>query len=862
MYVILSFGIKMDNIKQNRESAPIRVLVVDDEPGIRKIFCAILEQQNHYTQSANNGREAIIALMKHAFDILVVDLNMGKMNGITFLQEALKIWPWLGVIIVSGYITEDTVKDANKLGITCIMNKPVQLKDLCESVINEYKLMQTRQKDFPAGNALSFMHNHLTILTRLSQNIAGTESLPDILLEFTNSITQMFPADIIGMLLIDKENRLIISPQTEVSQILINNIKCEMIERYTSISGNILHQDRITLNIEKEKIKEDGVLETKSTISVPAIIGNKVYGILTISSVQEDAYNPSDISLLYHAANHISAAFVALEKMHQLITRDPLTGAFNRIRLNEELERAWLASHRYNYSMAVIIVDIDNFKPLNDTFGHNVGDELLCAFAKIMQDVTRTTDIISRYGGDEFVAILPQANEDAAVAFGERLMKNTRSYTLEKDGNKIGLSISIGISTSLNHTKPASCSELLIQADQALYTAKNSGRNRICIWPEHTCSSIIDEPQPEIKSDTLQDTAEEQESDKNTPNRIMLIDDEEPILKVIKAMLNFDGYEVDTFTNATDALKHLETKPEYYNILMTDLGLPDMSGLEVLQRVNDIDDSIIKIVISGQATADNAINALRKGAHDFIQKPVIREQLSVMIQRSLEFYELKRENIRHQIHLEETVNKRSAQLASTLEETKRSYDFTLEAMVAMLDAREHHTARHSIRTRSLAIILSKHLNMPKEDIKNIATGALLHDIGKIGIPDSVLLKEGTLTKEEWTIMKDHPQIGYDILKTSPYLKDAAQIVYQHQEQYDGNGYPQKLKGEEICIGARIFAVIDAYDAMRSKRIYRDPISKEEAVADIIKNSGSQFDPKIVDAFTECQAEIEELFTET
>ena len=843
------------------ESTPIKILVVDDEPGIRKIFRVALTQQKHYVNSASDGREALLKLMQEDFDVLIVDLNMEGMNGITFLQEALKIWPWIGVIIVSGYVTEDAVKEAEKLGITHIMNKPIQLKSLCDNVIKEYQLKQARQEDLPTENALMLMRNHLNILTRLSQDIIGTETLSEVLLEFSNSIAKTLPSNAVGILLSSEENTLLISSQNPVSESFIDNVTKEMITRYRSISGKELDPDSIITTIKNENIEENGAKEIRSIISVPAIIDNKVHGLLTLASEQDNAYHPADISLLYHAANHISAAFVALQKMHHLVTRDPLTGAFNRIRLNEELERAWLTSHRYDYSMAVIIVDIDHFKTLNDTFGHNVGDEILCAFAEIMQDASRTTDVIARYGGDEFVAILPRANKKDAISFGERLMESTRKYTLEKEGNIITLSISVGISTSLNHTKPASYSELLIQADQALYTAKNSGRNRICIWPDHTCSSIVENIDIEDDFTTKESSEEVIDETADQPSRILLIDDEEPILRLIKAMLNYDGYEVDTFTNATDALEKLKTRHGYYNILLTDLGRPDMSGLEVLHHVTELDSSIIKIVISGQATVDDAITALREGAHDFIQKPVIQEQLSVMMKYALEFHKLKKENTRHQIHLEETVNKRSAQLATTLEETKRSYEFTLEAMVAMLDARERHTAKHSMRTRSLAIILARYIGVPKEDIRVIAAGALLHDIGKIGIPDSVLLKEGPLTDEQWVIMRTHPQIGYDVLKTSPYLKEAAQIVYQHQECYDGSGYPRKLKGDEICIGARIFAVIDAYDAMRSIRVYRGPIGPEEALANIIENSGTQFDPKIVEAFIKCQTDAEALFTD-
>ncbi len=849
----------MDN-----SSKKIRVLVVDDEHGIRKIFCAAIEQTGYYADSAASGRDALLLLMKDHFDVLVVDLNMGEMNGITFLQEALKIWPTLGVIIVSGYVTENVVEKANKLGIVNILNKPIQLQTLCETIESEYKRKQEKKDCIPAENALILMRNHLNILTHLSNNIVGNETLPDILVEFSNSIAEMLPSSVIGILIVDEKANIHVSIQKPVSSDFIAKLKNEMITRYTAITGKTINNDEITTTINSNDNDTGNISEIGSIISVPAIIDQDINGLLTLASENSNVYQPHDVTLLYHAANHISAAFAAMQKMNNLITKDPLTGAYNRIRLNEELERAWLTSHRYNYSTAIIIVDIDNFKPLNDTYGHSVGDEILCAFAEIMQNVARTTDLIARYGGDEFVAILPRATQEDAMAFGERLMKRTREFVFKKNGKEITISISVGIATSMSHAKPASYSEMMIQADQALYTAKNSGRNCICIWPEHTCSSIVQNNTPDSENLSEFDNDAHQTTDdyEEHPGRIILIDDEEPTLKVIKAMLEIDGYEVSTFMTATEALKHLETTRGYYNVLLTDLGLPDMSGLELMHKASDIDPALIKIVISGQATVDSAINALREGAQDFIQKPVIREQLSAMIEHALEFYNLKRENERHQIHLEETVNKRSAQLAATLEEMKRSYEFTLEAMVAMLDAREKHTAKHSMRTRSMAIIMAKQLNMPKEDIKKIATGALLHDIGKIGIPDSVLLKQGKLTDEDWEVMKQHPLIGYNIMKSSPYLKDAAQIVYQHQERYDGNGYPQQLKGEEICIGARIFSLIDAYDAMRTKRIYRGPISEEEAIAEIKANSGSQFDPKLVEEFLKCQPEIEKLFSES
>ncbi|MBL7077855.1 MAG: HD domain-containing protein, partial [Kiritimatiellae bacterium] len=267
-----------------------------------------------------------------------------------------------------------------------------------------------------------------------------------------------------------------------------------------------------------------------------------------------------------------------------------------------------------------------------------------------------------------------------------------------------------------------------------------------------------------------------------------------------------------------------------------------------------------KIVMTGHATVDNAIQCLREGAYDFIQKPIERSQLLALISRAREYRDLKIENDRYQAHLEGMVRERSAKLAASLQDVQASYEFTLDALVRMLDAREEQTGKHSKRVRELAVALAQELGLTSEEQETVASGAFLHNIGKIAIPDNILLKPGPLTDEEWAIMKTHSQTGYDILRSSQFLQDTAQVVYQHHEHWDGSGYPQGLKEEDICMGARIFAVIDAYDAMRSERVYRKAIPHRDAVEEIVINAGKQFDPQVVEAFQSCQSELETIIS--
>jgi putative nucleotidyltransferase with HDIG domain len=202
----------------------------------------------------------------------------------------------------------------------------------------------------------------------------------------------------------------------------------------------------------------------------------------------------------------------------------------------------------------------------------------------------------------------------------------------------------------------------------------------------------------------------------------------------------------------------------------------------------------------------------------------------------------------------ETLNERVEEATQAIREHQnevvRAYFGTLEAMILALDLRENETGYHSYRVTEYAVKLGKHAKLNDEDLSVIAKGALMHDIGKIGIPDSILLKPGKLTDEEWTLMKKHPELGYSLLKNIDFLEESAVIVHTHHERYDGQGYPAGMSGEEIPLGARVFSVVDALDAMTSKRSYRDALPFEEAVRRITEASGSQFDPVVVDLFLE------------
>jgi putative nucleotidyltransferase with HDIG domain len=329
---------------------------------------------------------------------------------------------------------------------------------------------------------------------------------------------------------------------------------------------------------------------------------------------------------------------------------------------------------------------------------------------------------------------------------------------------------------------------------------------------------------------------------------ILIADDEQDIRDLLCDFLGGEGYQCLSAFDAFDALEKFRISSGI-DLVMSDIRMPGKSGLDLLEEIKKIDEDVIVIMISAVKDIESAIAAMSKGAYDYVSKPFKLNEVAVVANKALEKRRLILENKEYQRELERKVEARTIELRKALEELDRTYKFTLSALVTALDTRDTETQGHSLRVVRYTLELANILGIQdKQTLKELEYGALLHDIGKIGIPDAILRKAGELTVEEWAIMKTHPIIGYDILKKIKFLEESAQIVLHHHEKFDGSGYPDGLKGTEIPLGSRIFAVADAFDAMTSKRPYRSPIKIDKVAEELQNISGSQFDPEIVAAF--------------
>jgi response regulator RpfG family c-di-GMP phosphodiesterase len=332
------------------------------------------------------------------------------------------------------------------------------------------------------------------------------------------------------------------------------------------------------------------------------------------------------------------------------------------------------------------------------------------------------------------------------------------------------------------------------------------------------------------------------------PTRILIVDDDASVRDVISVLLQEEGSECRTAAGAEEALDLAahEAPP----LVISDMKMPGRDGIWLLEALRERHPETAVVMLTGYGDTEAAVDCLRRGAVDYLLKPPKLTDLIRAIERALAKRRIELARKRYQKKLERKVRDRTAELRSAFKDIAQTYQNTLLALVAALDAREHETSDHSQRVVKYTTAIAERMTVQGLDLEEIGRGALLHDIGKIGVPDAVLLKPGKLTPEEWEEMRRHPDIGNQMIVSIPFLSTPAMIVLSHQERFDGGGYPRKLRGEEIHIGARIFAVADTLDAMTSDRPYRKATTFENAMAEVQRCSGSQFDPEVVRAFAD------------
>jgi len=335
-------------------------------------------------------------------------------------------------------------------------------------------------------------------------------------------------------------------------------------------------------------------------------------------------------------------------------------------------------------------------------------------------------------------------------------------------------------------------------------------------------------------------------SDRQPAARVLVVDDEPAACKLLSIILGPPAFRCATACNGAEALLALQR--EQFDAVISDLQMPGTSGMELLAQVRRRFPLMAFLVTTGVDDVEVGIQAMRCGADDYLVKPLLESAVLASLESALHKRKLEQQVENYRLHLEEMVTERTGQLQAALQQIERSYEDTLQALGAAIDLRDSETAGHSQRVCHYSLEIARAMGWSDKQLSSLARGAYLHDIGKLGIPDGILLKPESLTVDERKIMQLHVQIGFDLVKDIPFLSDAAEIVLTHHERFNGSGYPHGLTGEGILLSARIFAVADTFDAITSDRPYQRASSFESARDTIRDLSGIQFDPQVVNVF--------------
>ncbi len=503
---------------------------------------------------------------------------------------------------------------------------------------------------------------------------------------------------------------------------------------------------------------ESAVAEKTDQIGMLMGSFSRVLGTIETQTVEINQF-ASRLDVAYRELQSTNA------RLKEASFKDEVTRLYNRrffsIRIVEEVARY----RRFKHPVSVVLLDLDGFKAVNDELGHAMGDETLRGVGELLLKHSRGINVICRYGGDEFAILLVETPKPGAQTYADSI-RHVLEHHVFPHGQRI--SASFGIAT-VPEDVGASANDLLRAADEALYSAKRAGKNRVS---SHEAVAASDITLPAISGAS-------------------------------------DGHSA-WLAKAVPA------------------PAPALEALVGNRSAAPADGGVV--VVNGSADVRTALEGLYGPACDFIVRPAAADPATdpatADVWRSGEI----------------------TLLPAGLRPLSPSERATLNALHGLIAARDLGTGTHSERVRVYAVAIARAHGIPEAELRDIEHGVILHDIGKIGIPDSILLKPGPLTPDEWKVMRTHPEVGRGLVQNITFLAGAIPIVYHHHERWDGNGYPDGLRGEGIPLGVRIFSVADALDAMTFDRPYSRAVSLEAARDEIARCAGTHFDPAVVSTF--------------
>ncbi len=615
------------------------VLIVDDEPSICDVVADACRQCGLSPLTATSATSAMEILDHQAVDVMVCDLIMADMDGVRLMERCVNRPRAPKMLVMTGYGSLDTAQQAMRLGALDYVLKPFDVQDLARRIHNA---------------AAAGVQSHAVANTPRRQAVLLVDA--DGRIQYASPAT----APLVGHPAGDLAG-------TRLSQWLQSPCWRQIARLLAACTDG-------------ERLGEQIALANQQGAQFPARV-----------DVQRTVGEEAPLFVLeicdLSGGGQVEVDGGQLEWAKRIAITDSLTGLYNHRYFQEELRRMRRYCQRYDHSLSLLMIDIDDFEETNRRFGHGIGDELLRKIAEKLQRLVRTVDLLGRYGGDEFVLLMPETTTGNAIKAGRRLCAELCNERIRFGGNAARITVSAGLATCESGFIETE-EELLSRAHEAVKAAKRAGKDRLVTW-----------------------------------------------MQVVN-------------TNEALACDH--------------------AGIEQM----------------------------------------------------------------------------SEQFDSLTAKLKNVYFESARTLVAAVEAKDVYTCHHSVTVAQIAAAIAQRMGLHGQQIDSIKMAATLHDIGKIGIPDHVLTKNGPLTDEEFALIKQHPTIGASILENASLFRVEIPIIRHHHERWDGKGYPASLAGADIPLGARILGVCDSVDAMLSDRAYRRRLSMEDVIVQIKEGTGTQFDPEI------------------
>ena len=803
----------------------VRVLICDDSNEARRMLRTMLAEGRNFeiVGEAADGGEAIALGVDLMPDVVLMDVAMPVVDGIEATRRIRELVPGTRVVALAGSDDLEIVEQMLEAGASAYCVKGAPLWELERAIAG-------------AGEPL----------VRLAHSLG--RALP-------GGIGQLLARELVELTGALCAAAYLTSSDAGLSLAGIAGVPTR--DRLTSAPGVALRAftEAVAASADAHELAELYRLGVPCghALAVPLVADGTRLGALLVAM-------PANVQLeldeqLVGAVANLAAASLAKERRLALTfaeaRRDALTGLPNRRAFDEQLDR--LLEENGDNPVTVALLDVDGFKTVNDTGGHAAGDEVLATLARIFLRAVRANEHVYRIGGDEFAVVLAGAAQ-AGVRAGERILQAAR---LQRRGRNLptlsgGVAHSAGVETK---------QDLLARADAALYQAKDAGGDKIL-------AAGIVAPRKQ-RASAGQGTAGPMEVavPGTRPLRILLVDDDPGLLGLLRTTFEIIDIDVEETHSAAEAQKRIETsKPD---VIVLDVAMPVTDGLFFCRSLKSdpATRKIPVIVLSGSAS--NADEAKKAGAEAFLRKPFSPlDLLGLVEQVSGGLFEgpftlMADERPEEQILLYARDLRRLLELERGQRYLlKKAYEETIGAFAGALEAKDFGTGAHSKRVVRYATELTRVIEPALLDDPSLEYGFLLHDVGKIGIPDSILQKPGSLTREQRTVMRTHAVVGVQLLSEVPLLQgEGLGVIRSHHERWDGSGYPDLLGKDAIPLGGRIFAVADTLDAMTSERPYRAAFEWGQAVDEIVLQSGRQFDPKVVGAFRSAEPKLRRIHQE-